>query len=88
MGADVDGVAYASRLANFGCNPSLGRDRLNMNSCGARPTILELGQLVADGLIPRPKKQSAPGLDNFYGIESPGLTAGLTIAERVARVID
>jgi len=46
------------------------------------------GWPVADFLIQGPETHGLPGLVNLYGIESPGLTASLAIAERVARTID
>jgi L-2-hydroxyglutarate oxidase LhgO len=42
----------------------------------------------ADFLIQGPAEHGVPGLVNLYGIESPGLTASLAIAEHVAGLLD
>ena len=42
------------------------------------------GEPAADFLIQTPADHRLPGLVNLFGIESPGLTASLAIAERVA----
>jgi L-2-hydroxyglutarate oxidase LhgO len=39
---------------------------------------------VADFCIQGPERHGIEGLVNLYGIESPGLTAALAIAEEVA----
>ncbi|CAM9225916.1 unnamed protein product [Ectocarpus fasciculatus] len=43
---------------------------------------------LADFLIEGPRCHGVSGLVNMYGIESPGLTASLAIADRVARIIE
>jgi L-2-hydroxyglutarate oxidase LhgO len=40
-----------------------------------------------DFLIQGPEAHGVRGLVNLYGIESPGLTASLAIAERVADMV-
>lgn len=68
--------------------PGLDKDRLNPGYCGIRPKLSGPGQPAADFLIQGPQVHGLPGLVNLYGIESPGLTASLAIAEHVARIID
>lgn len=68
--------------------PGLDKDRLNPGYCGIRPKLSGPGRPAADFLIHGPEIHGLPGLVNLYGIESPGLTASLAIAEHVARIID
>ena len=50
---------------------------------GIRPKISGPDQPAADYRIDGPEIHGVPGLVNLFGIESPGLTAALAIAERV-----
>lgn len=54
---------------------------------GVRPKLSGPGEPPADFLIQTPADHRLPGLVNLFGIESPGLTASLAIAERVARAL-
>ena len=38
-------------------------------------------------MVQGPNDHGIPGLVNLFGIESPGLTASLAIAERVAKAL-
>ena len=51
---------------------------------GVRPKISPRGAPAGDFLIHGPRDHGCPGLIALYGIESPGLTASLAIAEHVA----
>jgi len=51
---------------------------------GIRPKLVGPGEPAADFLIQTSAAHGLPGLVNLFGIESPGLTASLAIAERVA----
>lgn len=53
---------------------------------GIRPKLAPAGSAVQDFLIQGYNAHGVPGLVNLYGIESPGLTASLAIADRVAEV--
>jgi L-2-hydroxyglutarate oxidase LhgO len=68
--------------------PSLDKDRLAPGYCGIRPKLSGPGEPASDFSIQGPQAHGLPGLINLFGIESPGLTASLAIAEHVARIID
>lgn len=51
---------------------------------GIRPKIVGPGKPNADFLLQGPSEHGVPGLVNLYGIESPGLTASLALADDVA----
>jgi L-2-hydroxyglutarate oxidase LhgO len=64
--------------------PDLPDGALQPAYAGIRPKISGPGQSAADFLIEGPAQHRVPGLVNLFGIESPGLTAALAIAEIVA----
>ena len=51
---------------------------------GIRPKLTGPGEPTADFLIDGPAEHGLPGLVQLFGIESPGLTSSLSIAEDVA----
>ena len=51
---------------------------------GIRPKIVRPG---TDFLIETESDHGVPGPINLFGVESPGLTSSLAIAERIARLI-
>jgi len=55
---------------------------------GIRPKPHAPGQAACDFLISGPANHGVPGLVNLYGIESPGLTACLALADQVAVSLD
>ena len=63
--------------------PELEADRLQPGYSGIRPKISGPGEPAADFRIDGPAVHGLPGLVNLFGIESPGLTASLAIADRV-----
>ena len=64
--------------------PALPDAALQPAYAGIRPKISGPGEAAADFLIQGPAAHGVPGLVNLLGIESPGLTAALAIAEYVA----
>jgi len=52
-----------------------------------RPKLSGAGEPPADFVIQTPAGHGLPGLVNLFGIESPGLTASLAIAEKVAAAL-
>jgi L-2-hydroxyglutarate oxidase LhgO len=50
---------------------------------GVRPRIHGPGEQACDFRIDGPRQHGVPGLVNLFGIESPGLTSALALAEHV-----
>jgi len=67
--------------------PGLPEGALQPAYAGIRPKISGPGEPAADFLIQGPAEHGVPGLVNLFGIESPGLTASLALAEQVAHVL-
>jgi L-2-hydroxyglutarate oxidase LhgO len=51
--------------------------------CGIRPKLTGPGEPAADFLIEGPPEHGLPALVNLFGIESPGLTSSLSLADAV-----
>lgn len=64
--------------------PALPDNTLLPDYSGIRPQVSINGQLYPDFLVHGPDEHGMPGLVNLLGIESPGLTASLAIADDVA----
>jgi L-2-hydroxyglutarate oxidase LhgO len=67
--------------------PALPDGALLPGYAGMRPKISGPNEAAADFLIQGPDAHGVPGLVNLFGIESPGLTSALAIAERVRDII-
>ena len=63
--------------------PALPDDSLQPSYAGIRPKISGPGEPAADFRIDGPAAHGVPGIVNLFGIESPGLTASLAIADEV-----
>ncbi len=61
--------------------PALKDGALQPGYAGIRPKISGPAEPAADFLIHGPKDHGVPGLVNLYGIESPGLTSSLPLAD-------
>jgi L-2-hydroxyglutarate oxidase LhgO len=66
--------------------PALPDGALVAGYAGIRPKISGPHEAAADFCIQGAQTHGAPGLINLFGIESPGLTSCLAIAEQVAEV--
>jgi L-2-hydroxyglutarate oxidase LhgO len=66
--------------------PDLPDNSLQPAYCGIRPKLGPAG-MNSDFVIQGIAEHGVPSLVNLYGIESPGLTASLAIAERVAEML-
>ena len=67
--------------------PALDESRMHPGYTGIRPKISSKGEPAADFLIAGPDQHGVSGRINLLGIESPGLTSSLAIAESVAAVV-
>lgn len=67
--------------------PGLPDGALRPGYAGIRPKLSRPGAPAADFMIQGPEAHGVRGLVNLYGIESPGLTAALAIAEQVADTV-
>ncbi|MBD7975793.1 NAD(P)/FAD-dependent oxidoreductase [Serpens gallinarum] len=67
--------------------PDLDSQRLEPGYSGIRPKLSGPGEPAADFHIQLPSSHGLPGLVNLFGIESPGLTASLAIADRIAQAL-
>jgi len=66
--------------------PALPDGALAPSYSGVRPKIYGPGEKAPDFRIDGPDAHGVPGLVNLFGIESPGLTSALAIAEQVERL--
>ena len=64
--------------------PSLPENALQPAYAGVRPKIARPGGSTTDFLLQTEKDHGVAGLINLFGIESPGLTASLAIADWLA----
>ena len=67
--------------------PGIRHDMLTPDYSGVRPKLSGPGEASADFRIDGPAAHGLPGLVNLFGIESPGLTASLAIAEHVVELL-
>jgi L-2-hydroxyglutarate oxidase LhgO len=67
--------------------PALPEGALQPGYAGIRPKIVAPGEAAGDFVVQGPARHGVPGLVNLYGIESPGLTASLAIAEHVLEMV-
>jgi len=66
--------------------PDLRDGQLHPGYAGIRPKIVPKGAPAQDFVVQGPQHHGVPGLINLFGIESPGLTASMAIAEHVLEV--
>lgn len=67
--------------------PGLPDDALRPAYAGIRPKLQAEGEPARDFVISGPAEHGVPGLVNLFGIESPGLTSSLPIADEVAGLL-
>ncbi len=67
--------------------PELGDGALQPDYSGIRPKLSGQGEANSDFVIQGPATHGTKGLIHLFGIESPGLTSSLAIAEAVTRII-
>ena len=66
--------------------PTLPDGALMPSYSGIRPKIVPPAVATQDFLIQGPRDHGVAGLINLFGIESPGLTSSLTIADHVGEL--
>jgi L-2-hydroxyglutarate oxidase LhgO len=70
---------FKSAVSNYW--PAVNDRELTPTYCGIRPKIHGPEASAADFMIQTEAQHGLPGLINFFGIESPGLTASLALAK-------
>ena len=63
--------------------PGLPDDSLQPDYAGVRPKLTGPSEPAADFMIEGPAQHGLPGLTHLFGIESPGLTSSLSLADEV-----
>ena len=74
--------AFYSRIRDYW--PGLPDGSLTADYAGIRPKLTGPGEPASDFLIEGPADHGLAGLVHLFGIESPGLTSALSLAEEVA----
>ena len=67
--------------------PGLPDGAIQAGYAGIRPKLQAPGEPAADFVVQGPSVHGIDGLVNLYGIESPGLTASLALADMVAEIL-
>jgi L-2-hydroxyglutarate oxidase LhgO len=86
---DVDPAraeAFYERIRTYW--PGLPAGSLAPDYAGIRPKLTGPGEPPADFVIDGPRDHGLPRLVNLFGIESPGLTSALSLAEEVVERLD
>ena len=81
---DVDPTrarAFYARIRDYW--PRLPDNSLAADYAGIRPKLTGPGEAAADFMIEGPRQHGLPRLVHLFGIESPGLTSALSLAEEV-----
>lgn len=68
-------------------HPGLPDDALQPSYAGIRPKLSGPGQPAADFVFQGEREHGVHGLVNLFGIESPGLTSSLAIAQAVLAML-
>ena len=99
FGPDVEWVEHEaydvepSRAASFYAAirrywPALRDGALQPAYAGIRPKISGPDEPAADFDLSTPARHGVPGVVPMYGVESPGLTASLALADMVVQALD
>lgn len=68
--------------------PALKDGAIEPGYAGIRAKITPKGTQAADFVVQGPAGHGVPGLVNLFGIESPGLTSSMALADEVLRALD
>jgi L-2-hydroxyglutarate oxidase LhgO len=66
--------------------PGLPDGSLQPGYAGVRPKIVPPAIAAQDFIVQSPREHGVSGLINLFGIESPGLTSSLALAEHVVEI--
>jgi L-2-hydroxyglutarate oxidase LhgO len=99
FGPDVEWVGEAnysvhpSRARSFyaairSYYPDLAEGALRPSFAGVRPKLQGPGEAMKDFVIQSPRDHGVSGLINLFGIESPGLTSSLALADYVVSLLE
>jgi L-2-hydroxyglutarate oxidase LhgO len=80
------GERFYAAIRNYW--PGLRDGALQPGYAGIRPKISGPTEPAADFAVQGPADHGVAGLVNLYGIESPGLTASLALADHAVRLLD
>jgi L-2-hydroxyglutarate oxidase LhgO len=83
-----DSIIPEFRRACEGFWPGVRDRELTTSYAGIRPKICSPDQTSADFLIQTSSEHGVEGLINLFGIESPGLTSAIAIANHVLRLTE
>jgi len=78
--------AFVQAIAAY--YPPIEAKNLNPAYVGIRPKLVPKGRPDGDFCIQGPQEHGIEGLVNFFGIESPGLTSALLLAEEAVTVLN
>ncbi len=67
--------------------PGLPEGALQASYAGLRPKVHAPGEPAHDFIVSTPAHHGVPGLVNLFGIESPGLTSCLALADKVKEAL-
>ncbi|MGO8740688.1 NAD(P)/FAD-dependent oxidoreductase [Rhodoblastus sp.] len=84
----ISGQEEEFRAAVMRYWPGIEKREIASAYCGIRPKITGPGAEAADFRIDGPELHGMKNLVNFFGIESPGLTSSLALAELAASRLD
>jgi L-2-hydroxyglutarate oxidase LhgO len=102
FGPDVEWISQIGREGDYAVDPrraerfyaairrywpALPDAALSPGYAGIRPKISGPDEPAADFVIQGPAEHGVPGLVNLFGIESPGLTASLALADDVTKLL-
>ena len=74
-------AAFYARIRDYW--PRLPDNSLAADYAGIRPKLTGPGEPAADFMIAGPREHGLPRLVHMFGIESPGLTSALSLADEV-----
>ena len=77
--------SFAAAIATY--FPAISAGKLQPAYSGIRPKLAARGEPAADFIIENYEEKGTPGLLQLFGIESPGLTASLAIADEVVQLL-